>query len=35
MTVGTAICLLIPGQLMGMFTDSPDVIAAGLTANPR
>ena len=32
MTVGTAICLLIPGQLMGMFTDSPDVIAAGETA---
>ena len=32
MTVGTAICLLIPVQLMGMFTDSPDVIAAGETA---
>ena len=32
MTVGTSICLLIPGQLMGMFTDNTDVIAAGETA---
>lgn len=32
MTVGTVICLLIPGQLMGMFTDDPETIAAGETA---
>lgn len=32
MTVGTVICLLIPGQLMGLFATDPETIAAGETA---
>lgn len=32
MTVGTAICLAVPGQLMGLFTQNPETIAAGETA---
>lgn len=32
MAVGTALCLAIPGQLIGMFTENPDTIAAGGTA---
>lgn len=32
MCVGTAICLLIPQRLMGLFTDSPETIKAGSSA---
>ena len=32
MLVGTVICLLVPGQLMEMFTKNPDTISAGKTA---
>lgn len=32
MAVGTIICLLIPGPLMGLFTHTPETIAAGETA---
>lgn len=32
MTVGTVICLIIPGQLMGLFATDPETIAAGETA---
>lgn len=32
MTVGTVICLLIPGKLMGLFATDPETIAAGETA---
>lgn len=32
MTVGTVICLLIPGQLIGMFSTDPAAISAGETA---
>lgn len=32
MVLGTIICLLIPGQLMGLFTDQPETIQAGETA---
>ncbi len=32
MVVGTGICLLLPGQLMRLFSQSPEIIAAGETA---
>ena len=32
MVLGTAICLLIPGQLMGLFTHTEATIQAGKTA---
>ena len=32
MLVGTLICLIIPGQLIGLFTSAPDTIRAGATA---
>lgn len=32
MLFGTLICLLIPGQLMGLFTHTPETIHAGTTA---
>ena len=32
MLFGTLICLLIPGQLMGLFTRTPETIQAGTTA---
>ena len=32
MAAGTVICLLIPGQLMGLFTQTPETIQAGETA---
>ena len=32
MVLGTIVCLLIPGQLMGLFTDQPETIQAGETA---
>ncbi len=32
MIAGTVICLLIPGQLMGLFTSTPSTIQAGETA---
>lgn len=32
MAAGTVICLLVPGQLMGLFTQNPETIHAGETA---
>lgn len=32
MVLGTVICLLFPGQLMGLFTQTPETIRAGETA---
>ena len=32
MAAGTVICLLIPGQLMALFTQTPETIQAGETA---
>ena len=32
MAAGTIICLVLPGQLMSLFTHSPETIAAGETA---
>ena len=32
MAVGTVICLAVPGQLMGLFTQNPETIQAGETA---
>jgi len=32
MTIGTVICLMIPGQLIGLFASDPATIAAGETA---
>ncbi len=32
MALGTAVCLLASGQLVGLYTDSPETIAAGQTA---
>lgn len=32
MIVGTGLCEFLPGQLMGLFTNNPDTLAAGVTA---
>ena len=32
MAAGTVICLTVPGQLMGLFTQTPETIRAGETA---
>ena len=32
MALGTVLCLLIPGKLIGLFTANPDTISIGLTA---
>lgn len=32
MLLGTAICLLLPGQLIGLFTTNPETILTGQTA---
>lgn len=32
MVVGTIVCMVIPGSLIGLFTDNPETISAGKTA---
>ena len=32
MTIGTALCWLIPGGLIGLFTENPETITIGITA---
>ena len=32
MALGTVLCLLIPGKLIGLFTANPDTISIGFTA---
>ena len=32
MVIGTALCWLIPGELIGLFTENPETITIGITA---